>query len=63
MSDNLVEEYEAICDKCGGVGSVIAKYNYYRKTHTRSQCPKCKGTGRLDWIERIIGEKHESNRE
>ena len=55
--NNLVDIHEVICDKCGGVGSVIVKYNYYKHNHTRAKCPKCKGTGKLDWIERIIGRK------
>lgn len=60
MSDKFVEEHEVVCDKCGGVGSVIAKYNHFRKNHTRKQCPKCKGTGKLDWLERIVGKKPEA---
>jgi DnaJ-class molecular chaperone len=57
---NLVDEHESICDKCGGVGTVIIKVGYYTG-HKRGQCPKCKGTGKLDWVERIFG-KHENNK-
>jgi len=51
---NLVEIHESICDRCGGVGSVIVKVSYYRG-HKRGKCPKCEGTGKLDWVERIVG--------
>ena len=34
----------------------IVKVSYYRG-HKRGKCPKCKGTGRLDWVERIFGKK------
>ena len=57
---NLVDDHEFICDKCGGVGTVIVKVSYYRG-HKRGPCPKCKGTGRLDWVERIMG-KSEDNK-
>jgi DnaJ-class molecular chaperone len=57
---NLVDDHESICDRCGGVGTLIVKVSYYRG-HKRGQCPKCKGTGRLDWVERIFG-KHENNK-
>lgn len=59
-SMDLVEEHETICDQCGGVGSIIIKVSYYRG-HKRGKCPKCEGTGRLDWVERVFG-KHESNK-
>ena len=50
---NLVELHESICDRCGGVGRVIMAVSYYRGPR-REKCPKCEGTGRLDWIERIM---------
>lgn len=58
---DLVDDHEFICDRCGGVGRIIVKVRYYRGGHKRATCPKCDGTGRLDWIERIIG-KSEDNR-
>ena len=58
--ENLVDEHESVCDKCGGVGTVIIKVSYYRG-HKRGECSKCKGTGRLDWVERIFG-KYENNK-
>ncbi len=55
--ENLVDDHESICDRCGGVGSTV-KAGY--RSHKRMVCPKCGGTGRLDWIERIVG-KSENN--
>jgi len=55
----LTEEYsEFICDECHGTGRVRV-IRYGRKNRTR-QCPRCNGTGKLDWIEHITG-KHYKN--
>jgi len=57
MSDQFVEDGEHICDRCGGVGHVPGKYNSYTRKCKRDKCPKCKGAGKLDWVERIFGKK------
>lgn len=47
-------EGEYKCDLCEGGGSSAKKFaeledpGYYR-------CPKCQGTGKLDWIEKAMG--------
>jgi len=50
----LTEEYsEFICEECNGTGRI--------KLSNRPSfiaCPKCKGLGKLDWIEYITGEKY-----
>jgi len=44
---------ETICNVCNGVG--------YSKYHERAKeyrwCDKCKGTGKLTWIEEILGKQ------
>ena len=51
----LVEEYsEFVCSECYGTGRVrvwCGSRGLIMKT-----CPKCKGAGKLDWIEHITGE-------
>jgi DnaJ-class molecular chaperone len=42
-----MNEGELICDKCKGSG--MSWFN--------SICKKCQGTGKVDWIENIIGKK------
>lgn len=56
----LVEVSEHVCNKCGGVGSIIVRITY--RNHKREECPKCKGTGKLNWIERITGKKNAKNK-
>lgn len=47
---------EMVCDKCEGAGSCNTTYSeetspYYWR------CPKCKGKGKVDWVENILGAK------
>lgn len=51
---NVNEELgEMICDKCGGEGAII-----HNKIEVMDyMCPKCKGRGRVDWVENITGVK------
>jgi len=44
-----LEEGEMICDKCQGRG------HYETGPFTGSICGKCQGTGKVDWIENIVG--------
>lgn len=54
----LVEEYsEFVCDECHGTGKVRSLNSRYTLT---IKCPKCKGIGKLDWIEYITGEHYET---
>jgi DnaJ-class molecular chaperone len=55
----LVDFNEAVCDRCGGIGSVIVSVSFYRG-HKRGTCPKCEGTGKLDWIERVISKREDN---
>jgi DnaJ-class molecular chaperone len=53
----LTEEYsEFVCRECHGTGRVRIK-RYKLRIVT---CPKCKGLGKLDWIEYITGEHYET---
>jgi len=41
------------CKECNGTGEIEVTgvdYNY--------TCPVCKGDGKFDWIEAIVGKKH-----
>lgn len=40
---------EKKCPECDGDGKVMTDYPY------SGTCPKCKGKGTLDWIERVVG--------
>jgi len=42
-----LNEGEIICPKCGGHGD---EYTFI--------CTKCLGSGKVDWIENIVGVKH-----
>jgi len=43
----ILSEGEEYCEYCNGTGS----YKDY------DNCPKCLGTGKFDWIEKVIGKK------
>lgn len=51
---------EVKCKNCNGYGSLNP---YLKKKSSKSysligiKCPKCLGTGKLDWIENVVGKK------
>jgi len=50
---------EVLCDECGGRGwkhGEMVEYSTMQPGVTAS-CKKCRGTGKLDWIERIVGKR------
>jgi len=47
-----LNEGEKICDSCNGVGYHIISF-----TGSAKWCKKCKGTGKLNWIEEIFGKQ------
>lgn len=49
MEDGIV-----ICDRCQGSSIIIDEF------HIGNICPKCHGTGKLNWIENIFGKEHPS---
>jgi DnaJ-class molecular chaperone len=50
-----LEEWEEACDKCKGLG---CKYEYLGNDNSFPvRCKKCNGTGKLDFIEKIVGKK------
>lgn len=50
-----------VCDKCGGTGRMTKpNYRYHNKYgvgQVKIKCDRCDGTGKLDWIERVKGQK------
>ena len=59
---------EVICSKCNGLGNFgytveMQEIQMGGRTHrfpglqTEKICPKCKGAGKLDWIEAVVGKK------
>ncbi len=53
---------ETKCDKCNGVGWYEETTNVTFNKHLwhidqNIICDKCRGTGKLDWIERIVGKR------
>lgn len=46
---------EVICDKCDGSG-IIQTTDKKFFIHKR-QCDQCKGDGKLDWIENVVGKE------
>lgn len=51
-----LKEGEMVCRICGGVGKV-RKIRPPRKTPFYVMCSHCQGTGRVDWVENIVGKK------
>lgn len=45
----ILEEGECFCNLCKGKGRVLCKDNIY------ATCMDCKGTGKIDWVEKITG--------
>jgi len=45
---NKLKPGELICDQCKGNGDSI----------TYNPCSKCLGSGKLDWIENVVGKKY-----
>jgi len=51
-----LNDYEELCSKCSGSGvfsEYVKKYDYSRFIG----CKKCKGQGRINWIDKIKGTK------
>jgi RecJ-like exonuclease len=46
-----LEEWEMLCNKCNGSGD-----DPFSNTFTTT-CPKCRGAGKVDWLENILGKK------
>lgn len=61
-----IEDWEEICDKCKGSGDWCGLHNIILNPQDCKLslecsesciCPKCRGTGKLDFIEKIVGKK------
>ena len=45
----MMTKDEMVCSECGGIGGV--------GDILQDECPKCLGTGKLDWIENVVGKR------
>jgi len=50
-----LQEGELICDKCNGTGQSIEELTETSKKWT--WCSKCYGSGKVDWIDNIMGRR------
>jgi DnaJ-class molecular chaperone len=49
---------EEFCKTCRGEGMVVLRRDYTSlKTSSSLVCKDCLGTGKIDWIEKVIGKK------
>lgn len=55
MKKAKIEEWEFRCEKCKGKGTIILDTS----NDYNPKCPECQGTGKLDWIENIVGKRSE----
>jgi hypothetical protein len=53
MTEIQLNPGEIICPECNGSGNNI--FEQSDLWNAISQCSKCLGSGKLDWIERIVG--------
>jgi len=55
---------EVLCDRCGGSGFVGPgeKFDYSSSEPgiMPKRCKKCRGEGRLDWVENVVGKRPRS---
>jgi len=45
---------EIKCDQCNGTGVTLYRIS---NSHHNGTCSKCYGSGKLDWIEVVVGKK------
>lgn len=56
MSNIELKDGEVVCPKCNG--NTLNNDPYYdSKDYETWYCDKCNGTGKLDWVENIVGKK------
>jgi len=72
MNKIKLNKGEIICPECNGIGIYSTSVNYhtveYRNekinipTHIdRNECSKCKGEGKLDWVENLVGKNNRNS--
>ena len=54
---------EVVCDECKGNGSFYVAPQSVSASSYRTNCYKCHGTGKLDWIENVVGKSNSSDGE
>jgi len=66
LNDSIKKEflkYEKIlskCVQCHGQGWVVIDHNH-PKSEYATQCPLCNGSGKIDWIKKMMGPRPISN--
>jgi len=56
--DIILDPGEEICDKCHGEGTRIIEIKVGFNSEIRKvYCSKCRGTKKIDWIEKVVGVK------
>ena len=53
-----LKEGEVLCPDCKGSGNQ-AKWDTIPDYRVTLECETCNGTGKLDWIEAVVGKKKE----
>ena len=50
---------ESKCDRCNGKKTISAKDagHFIFREGQKVICPRCQGTGKLDWVEKICGKR------
>jgi DnaJ-class molecular chaperone len=55
-----LNEGEEFCRKCDGKGRIFDKRRYFSNVKIVKSliCSTCLGTGKLDWIEKVVGKNN-----
>ena len=56
----FLRDGEEICRECKGRGLVIKTYMCEfnnEPIEDEFQCPTCRGAGKLDWVEKVVGKR------
>jgi DnaJ-class molecular chaperone len=52
-----MEEGYTECDKCEGSGYQKSNYKSNNECGYSKLCTKCRGDGKLDWVEAVVGKR------
>lgn len=62
LQGNSVKEFYK-CSRCSGKGrykeyhSEVVGFSGCESWETNVKCEKCNGTGKLDWVEKVVGKR------
>ena len=61
-----LKDGEIICDKCDGQGDLGLNYKTMEENDIKFpiqlniiECNKCYGSGKLDWVEAVVGKSYD----